>query len=74
MKEIKCFDSEELSAYLDSDLEPARRQEIESHLESCQDCVAVCDEFESLKTGLLALRGSQPVRDLWPVIEQAQRK
>lgn len=74
MKDESCYESEELSAYLDSDLEASKLEEIKSHLESCQECSAVCDELGSLRTGLSALSDSEPVRDLWPAIERARAK
>ena len=74
MKDKSCYDSVELSAYLDSDLEDSKIEEIKNHLASCRDCSAVCDELGSLKTGLSALGDSEPVRDLWPAIERMKAK
>jgi len=74
MSDKTCYDSELLSAYLDSDLDRAKLSEIRAHLEECSQCSAVCDDLGSLKSGLTALKDAQPVRDLWPAIERAKAK
>ena len=34
----------ELSNYIDGDLDPALKQELERHLEHCEDCTMVVDQ------------------------------
>lgn len=34
----------EISSFIDGELEPAAKQEIERHLEHCQDCKMVADQ------------------------------
>jgi anti-sigma factor RsiW len=48
----------ELSNYIDGDLDPALKQELERHLEHCEDCTMVVDQTR--KT-IRIFSGSEPV-------------
>jgi hypothetical protein len=64
---------ERLSAYLDGDLEPPGRTEIERHLSDCVACRHTLDELRDLvdRAGALAAGADRPPeRDLWPEIER----
>jgi anti-sigma factor RsiW len=38
----------EISSYIDGDLDPTLRQEIETHLESCRHCAALLDSTHNV--------------------------
>jgi len=48
----------ELSNYIDGDLDPALKQELERHLEHCEDCTMIVDQTR--KT-IQIYSGSEPV-------------
>jgi anti-sigma factor RsiW len=48
----------ELSNYIDEDLDPVLKQELERHLEHCEDCAMIVDQT---KKTIQILCGSQPV-------------
>ena len=48
----------ELSNYIDGDLEPAVKQELERHLEHCEDCTMIVDQT---KKSIEILCDSRPV-------------
>jgi anti-sigma factor RsiW len=48
----------ELSNYIDGDLDPVVKQELERHLEHCEDCTMIMDQT---KKTIEILCGSQPV-------------
>src|SRR2546429_1898728 len=50
----------ELSAYLDGELTPPQRTEVETHLESCAHCQQELNEMKTLVTGVTALPKLQP--------------
>lgn len=60
----------ELSAYLDGDLGPARRAEIETHLSECAACAAAAADLRGLKGAASTLAERDPAADLWPGIRQ----
>jgi len=46
---IHCKDVwREISNYLDNDLDPGLRREIESHLENCRHCAALLDSTHNV--------------------------
>ena len=49
----------ELSNYIDGDLEPAVKQELERHLEHCEDCTMILDQT---KKSIEILCDSKPVQ------------
>lgn len=60
----------QLSDYLDDDLAPAARVEIERHLASCDACRATLDDLRALQVQARALAAvpDTPTTDLWPGI------
>jgi anti-sigma factor RsiW len=48
----------ELSSYIDGELELAIRQELERHLEHCEDCVLILDQT---KKSIEIICGSEPL-------------
>ncbi|HXI85071.1 MAG TPA: zf-HC2 domain-containing protein [Verrucomicrobiae bacterium] len=50
----------ELSAYLDGELTPPQRTEVETHLASCAECQRELVELKTLVTGVAALPKLQP--------------
>jgi len=48
----------ELSNYIDGDLDPVVKQELERHLEHCEDCMMIVDQT---KKTIQILCDSQPV-------------
>jgi len=57
-----------VSDYLDGELPPARRREMEQHLTECPECRAVLEDLRLLLTRSRALPDTPPDRDLWPGI------
>ena len=45
----------ELSNYIDGDLDPALKVELERHLEHCEDCTMIVDQTNGLVLSLTAL-------------------
>jgi hypothetical protein len=65
---------EELSAFIDGDLESSRAQEIQSHLDGCQDCARAAEELRKLCSDLSGLADVEPRRDLWPAVQRARSR
>ena len=57
-----------VSDYLDGELPPARKREMEQHLTECPECRAVLEDLRLLVTRSRALADMPPDRDLWPGI------
>jgi tetratricopeptide (TPR) repeat protein len=74
MTNDKHIAAEELSAYIDGDLEEPRSQEIQSHLERCQECGRTADELRMLRSELSGLADAEPRRDLWPAVLKARAR
>src|SRR5262249_50066187 len=47
------FEAEEVMAYLDGELAPARAAELAGHLEHCEECAALVAQFRQLTERLL---------------------
>lgn len=58
-----------LSDYLDEDLAPAEREELELHLVDCPSCREVLADLESLVHQAAELEDHLPETDLWPQIQ-----
>src|SRR5262245_15701258 len=54
-----------VSDYLDGELPPARKREMEQHLTECPECRAVLEDLRLLVTRARALPDHPPDRDLW---------
>ncbi len=72
MTSKKHIPAEELSAFIDGDVEGPRAREIQSHLDECQACSRAVDELRALKGDLSALSEVEPGRDLWPAVQRAR--
>lgn len=47
--ELRCIEFvDEVSAYLDGDVDAAERERIERHLEGCPGCRAAIDQFQTV--------------------------
>lgn len=62
-------DTERLSDYLDGELAPVERAELEAHLAECSECAGTLDELRTVVTAARKLPDLPPERDLWPEIE-----
>jgi anti-sigma factor RsiW len=62
-------DTARLSDYLDGELQPAERAELEAHLAECEACAATLDELRAVVTEAGRLPELGPEHDLWPGIE-----
>ena len=63
-----------LSEYLDSDLTPVERSELEAHLAGCETCRRVLDELRIVKAQAAVLPDREPEADLWPAVRAAISK
>jgi len=70
-KDTKHPSVEELSTYIDSDLDAGRSAEVARHLESCSTCRKVVAELQATREAMGELAETEPRRDLWPDIERA---
>lgn len=61
--------TDRLSDYLDGELEPAERAELERHLVSCGACTATLAELREVVTRAANLPARPPASDLWAGIE-----
>jgi len=61
--------SEQLSAYLDGELDLARRRRLEAHLAGCADCAALLADLRAIVAAAPHYEGREPSRDLWGAIE-----
>ena len=57
-----------LSAYLDDELAPAARQEVDAHLQSCADCRAELDAAAAARQAIRTLPVRRPIRPLVPPV------
>jgi anti-sigma factor RsiW len=60
--------TDRLSDYVDGELSPAEREEMEKHLFTCAECTAVLEEIRSVIARARALDERPPGHDLWPAI------
>lgn len=61
--------TDRLSDYLDGELEPAERAELERHLASCGACTATLAELREVVARAASLPARPPASDLWAGIE-----
>lgn len=69
---IEHIKAEELSAYIDGDVEESRTREIQSHLDECEACSRAADELRDLRGDLSMMAEVEPRRDLWPAVQRAR--
>jgi len=60
--------TDRLSEYLDDELLPAERSELEAHLRHCVPCGAALADLKRIVTRARGLEDRAPDRDLWPGI------
>ena len=61
--------TDQLSDYLDNELDALRLRRLEGHLTECADCAAVLADLRAITAAAPHYEGSGPARDLWPEIE-----
>lgn len=71
--------TERLSEYLDGDLAPRERAELERHLETCASCRGVLEDLTVVAVSASRLEDVAPTADLWPgiahrIAEQPRRQ
>jgi hypothetical protein len=57
-----------LSQYLDGELDPATRRDVDRHLADCADCAATLAQLAAVKERAGSLSAAPPGADLWPGI------
>lgn len=62
---------DQLSDYLDGELEGSGLRGIEAHLATCDECRSVVEDVRDIRDRARRLEASQPSRDLWPAIASA---
>ena len=63
---IDCPDiQEDVSLWMDGDLDPSRTETVEKHLESCAECAAFHQDLHSLRQGVGRLEPLDPPDHLW---------
>lgn len=63
---IDCADvREEVSLWMDGDLDPSRAETVEKHLESCAGCAAFRQDLNSIRQGVEGLEPLDPPEHLW---------
>jgi len=60
-----------LSEYVDDDLVPAERLQLEQHLLDCARCRATVDELRDVAAAARRLEDTPPATDLWPAVVAA---
>lgn len=63
--------TDRLSEYLDDELAPAERLQLEQHLLDCARCRETIDELRDVATEATTLEDTPPEQDLWPGIAAA---
>jgi hypothetical protein len=62
---------QQLSLYLDGDLDPAPARELEAHLAACEQCALLLTELRRVVARAEALEDHPPQPDLWPGVAAA---
>lgn len=60
--------ADRLSEYLDGDLDPRSRAEVDGHLGSCADCRQLLEDLRTISTTAGRLRDDAPAEGLWDEI------
>ena len=63
--------TDRLSAYLDGELKPDERSELEQHLAACEECSATMEQLKRVTGWAKSYPGREPARDAWPGIAAA---
>ena len=64
MKMLHNRIKKQLSAYLDDELSPGQRQQVENHLRICEECSLLLQELRETSDSIASLRQTAP-EDLW---------
>ncbi|MCP4606473.1 MAG: hypothetical protein GY847_39195 [Proteobacteria bacterium] len=67
---LKCATDEELSAFLEGNLDTTLQDELKNHLDNCKLCQTALSEIEEITVGLATLGDEKPPEHLWSKIEQ----
>ncbi len=63
--------TDQLSGYLDGDLDPVVAADLEAHLVTCSECRVVLADLRQIVAAAPSYRGTEPGRDGWPSIRAA---
>jgi hypothetical protein len=63
-----------ISEYLDGELDPKTRREMEAHLTGCAACTEILEDLRRLHSEARSLPLEGPADDLWPGIEERIRR
>lgn len=58
-----------LSEYIDDELSPGERAQLEAHLSTCRECAGTLEELRGVVIRAANLPARPPATDLWPGIE-----
>src|SRR5262245_36644641 len=61
--------TDQLSAYLDGELDDLRQRRLEAHLGGCAECTALLADLRAIVAAAPHYEGRSPTRDLWKDIE-----
>jgi putative zinc finger protein len=61
--------TDRLSEYLDDELSPGDKAQMDAHLAACEACRTVLDELRAVTVKAASLSPTPPSADLWPGIE-----
>ena len=62
--------TDRLSDYLDEELTPAERRDVEAHVAGCPECAAVLDDLRRVVARAKTIDARPPHADLWPGIAE----
>lgn len=60
--------TDRLSEYIDGELAPGERAELEAHLSACRECADTLEDLHAVVTRAANLPARPPAADLWPGI------
>ena len=63
--------TDRLSEYLDNELTPDERQQLETHIAGCRACSETLDELKAVVARAGRLEDREPDYDLWPGVREA---
>ena len=69
MKMLHNQMQKQLSAYLDDELSPRQKRQVEQHLLICGECSSLLQELRDMSAGVASLRQTAP-EDLWFAINE----
>ena len=63
---LKCPDiQEEVSLWVDAELDPSQAEKLEEHLRTCAECTAFYEDLKSIRVGVEALETTEPPERVW---------